>query len=82
MVFELSFGKQRQATDNHVTTYVGLVEDTTTGGWSVVSSLTPLQKAVALSSHGCSILDISEKLGVSQPTITNWIQSTKEAKHV
>jgi hypothetical protein len=73
MVFEISFGKLRQATDNHVPTFVGIAEDTKTGVWTTVASATPMQKAKALASRGDSIEQIVEKLGVSQPTVTKWL---------
>lgn len=76
MVFELSFGKQRQATENHVVTYVGMAEDQTTGKWTTVSSLTPLQKALKLHSRGADVPSISSSLGVSQPTVKGWIEAT------
>ena len=74
MVFELSFGKLRQATENHVVTYIGLAEDKKTGQWKVVSSLTPKQKAARLHASGSSIDDIASKLQVSQPTIKRWLK--------
>ncbi len=74
VVFELSFGKLRQATENHVPTYVGLAEDKQTGEWRTVSSLTPMQKAFALHHRGVSPSEISEKLGVSQPTVKGWFK--------
>ena len=77
MVFELSYGKLRQATENHVTTYVGLAEDTITGKWIPVSSKTPMQKAVALSAMGKSIEEIALFTGVSQPTIKGWLTSKR-----
>jgi hypothetical protein len=73
MVFELSFGKQRQATENHVTTYVGMAEDKLTGRWTTVSSLTPIQKSHALKLSGMSVTDIAERIGVSQPTVNGWL---------
>jgi hypothetical protein len=73
MVFELSFGKLRQATDNHVPTFVGIAEDIKTGAWITVSSVTPMQKAKALSARGESIDSIVDKLGVSHPTVTKWV---------
>jgi hypothetical protein len=74
MVFEVSFGKMRKATDNHITTYTGMVESTVTGAWRVVNSMTPLQKSVTLSRRGMSTVDISATIGVSQPTVTNWLK--------
>lgn len=74
IVFELSFGKMRAATENHIPTYIGLAEDNETGKWCVVSSLTPLQKAVALDKRNTPIADISNLLNVSQPTIRNWLK--------
>jgi hypothetical protein len=73
MVFELSFGKLRQATENHVTTYVGMAEDQETGKWSTVSTLTPLQKAHALHARGMAVEKIADLIGVSQPTVKGWI---------
>ena len=73
MVFQLAFGKMRQATENHCVTYVGMAECRLTGKWVTVSSLTPIQKALALSAQGSSSLEISEKIGVSQPTIKGWL---------
>lgn len=75
MVFEISFGKLRQATDNHVTTYVGLAQDGTTGKWMTVSSLTPIQKAIALHGNGMDFAAISGAIGVPQPTIASWIKN-------
>jgi hypothetical protein len=73
IVFEISFGKLRQATENHVTTYVGMAQDNATGKWTTVSSLTPLQKAMALHGHGRSACEISDLIGVSQPTVNGWL---------
>ncbi len=73
MVFEISFGKLRQATDNHVTTYIGMGQDAVTGKWVTVSSLTPKQKVLALHKSAMGIDLISERVGVSQPTVKGWI---------
>lgn len=78
-VFEVSFGKLRQATDNHVTTYVGMAQNITTGQWKTTHSMTPMQKAFALHSHGATIASISGSIGVSQPTVEGWIKQ-KEGK--
>lgn len=83
-VFELSFGKLRQATENHVPTFVGHAQNVKTGEWIVVSSKTPMQKAFLLNQSGMVDDDISAALGVPQPTVRRWIQinadsqSTKE----
>ena len=77
MVFELSFGKLRQATENHVVTYIGLAENKKTGEWQVVSSLTPKQKTLRLAAAGMSIEDIAGKLQVSQPTVKRWLKPTE-----
>ena len=79
-VFEISFGKVRQATENHVTTYIGMAQNTTDGQWRTVSSLTPLQKALAYSARGVSVDEIATKIGVSQPTINGWLVSAKGTK--
>lgn len=76
MVFELSFGKLRQSTENHVTTYVGLSEDSSSGHWHVVHSMTPRQKAGRLAANGMAAADIADKLSVSLPTVRQWIAST------
>lgn len=77
-VFEISFGKLRQATDNHVVTYVGMAEDNETGKQYHVSTLTPLQKATILRERGESVQTISTSLNVSKPTIRNWLNLSKE----
>ena len=79
-VFEISFGKVRQATENHVTTYIGMAQNTTDGQWRTVSSLTPLQKALAYSARGVSVDEIATKIGVSQPTINGWLVNSKGTK--
>lgn len=73
MVFQLSFGKLRSATENHVTTYIGMAEDMETGQWITVSSITPIQKAIALHARGMSVEDVSKAIGVSQPTVKGWL---------
>lgn len=80
MVFEVAFGKTRKATDNNVTTYVGLAQSSSTGGWRTVHSLTPIQKVIALNRKGCSIEDISLKTGVSQPTVKSWVYKIGDKK--
>lgn len=77
MVFEISFGKIRQATDNHVTTYVGLAQDNTTGTWQVASTLTPKQKILTLHKHGVDLASMSDKVGVSQSTAKAWISEAE-----
>lgn len=72
-VFELSFGKLRKATENTIPTYVGMAEDMATGNWVTAHSMTPIQKAHALVSHGRSLDEISAITGVSKPTVQRWI---------
>jgi len=78
MVFEISFGKLRQATDNHVTTYIGLGQDKATGKWVTVSSLTPKQKAIAMGKHHIDLETICDRTGVSQPTVMAWLKEQRK----
>jgi len=79
MVFELSFGKLRQATDNHVTTYIGLGQDNTTGAWVTASSLTPKQKTLAMAKNGMELDAIAARVGVSQSTVKGWLKDSLAA---
>jgi DNA-binding NarL/FixJ family response regulator len=72
-VFEVSFGKLRQATDNHVTTYVGVAEDIKSGKRTFVSSKTPRQKTEVMAGAGRSVQEIAEKLQVPMPTVQRWV---------
>jgi hypothetical protein len=71
-VFEVSFGKLRQATDNHVPTYVGVAEGITTGKRVFISSKTPRQKAEALASMKTPA-EIAALLRVPAPTVQRWV---------
>ena len=81
-VFEVSFGKLRQATDNHVSSYVGLAEDIKTGKRMFVSSKTPRQKTEALSLAGKSAVEIAELLQVPAPTVERWVDEAPKKNGV
>jgi hypothetical protein len=77
-VFELSFGKVRQSTENHVPTFVGMAQDMASGKWKVVGTMTPRQKAIKLAETGRSINEICAILQVSQPVVTRWITPSSQ----
>ncbi len=73
-VFQVTFGKVRQATDNHVPVFVGVAKNITTGKTQVVSSKTPRQKTELLhSKQKRPALEIAGMLQVPVPTVENWI---------
>jgi hypothetical protein len=78
IVMEIGFGKLRQATENHRSSFVGWAENISTGEWVVVSSKTPRQKAV-LMAEKMSMLpaDIAASLQVPVPTINRWLDASK-----
>lgn len=81
VVFEVTFGKVRQATENHVTTYIGLAQHMKTGARTVVSSKTPRQKAAALrDTRDMGWPEIAEALNVPLPAIERWLNEDAEAK--
>jgi hypothetical protein len=73
MAFEMTFGKQRTATENHVISYVGVAHNTTTGEARIVSTLTPRQKAEALHIRGKTLPEMVELLQVPLPIVTRWV---------
>jgi hypothetical protein len=72
-VFQLTFGKMRSTSENHVTTYIGLTQDFATGKMHVVGTLTPMQKALVLHKNGSDAISISGKLGIPVTQISRWI---------
>jgi hypothetical protein len=74
-VFELTFGKQRQQTENHVPAYFGFAQHLTTGETRVVSTKTPRQKAVILASAQRTVDQIASILNVPLPTVKRWLVS-------
>lgn len=73
-VFQLTFGKMRSTSENHVTTYIALTQHTVTGEMGVASSLTPLQKAIKLHAKGRDATEISALLDVPVSQINRWIK--------
>lgn len=72
VVFEASFGKVRQASENHGTQYFGIATHMTTGSSKVVSTLSPRQKAALLLRRGGTVASVADQLGIPGPTISNW----------
>jgi DNA-binding NarL/FixJ family response regulator len=77
-VFEISFGKLRQATENHVPTFVGIAENHRTGARRIVSSMTPRQKANALAARGEAAQSIADRLQIPEPTVSRWLEEKDE----
>lgn len=76
-VFQIAFGKVRQVTENHETSYVGLCTDIGTGKTIYVSSLSPRQRAEALYRAGKSPLDIAMRLKIPRNVIQRWVEKTE-----
>jgi hypothetical protein len=77
-VFEVSFGKLRQSTENHTTTFFGISEHKQTGERWVLASPSPRQKAVLLRDKMSMTSDaISARLGIPEPTISHWLEEKK-----
>ena len=72
-VFQLTFGKMRGTSENHVTTYMALTQHSVTGEMGIASTLTPIQKAMKLHAVGKSDTDISAMLDVPVSQIQRWI---------
>ena len=73
VVFEVSFGKLRQSTENHATQYFGLAKHMQTGAARVVSTLSPRQKSSALVNSGMSITEVADALSIPEPVINEWL---------
>jgi hypothetical protein len=73
IVFELTFGKRRQATDNQTTTFIGMAQSRNTGKWYVTSSPSPRQKAEKWAKTK-SVGEISSLLQIPVPTVARWIK--------
>lgn len=76
-VFQIAFGKVRQVTENHETSYVGLCADIGTGKTIYVSSLSPRQRAEALFRAGKTPLDIAMRLKIPRNVIQRWVEKTE-----
>lgn len=79
-VFQVAFGKVRQISENHETSYIGLCTDIGTGKSIYISSLSPRQRAEAMYKAGKSPIDIALQLKVPRNVIQRWVtkQQTKE----
>lgn len=73
-VFQIAFGKVRQITENHETSYVGLCTDIGTGKSIYISSLSPRQRAKAMAEAGKSFVDIALQLKIPRNVIQRWTQ--------
>lgn len=77
-VFELTFGKLRTSTENHVPAYFGFAKHIHSGAQVVVSTKTPRQKAVILSSSGKGDDEIAAILQVPAPTVRRWLAEARQ----
>ena len=73
MVSQISFGKVRQQTEMHKTHYIGWAERLLDGSQYVVSTASPRQKALFLSSKGKSVEDISRQLSLPTYEVRQWL---------
>lgn len=73
MVSQISFGKVRQQTEMHKTHYIGWAERLLDGSQYVVSTASPRQKALFLSSKGKSVEDISRQLSLPTYEVKQWL---------
>ncbi|CAB4159071.1 Prim_Pol domain containing protein [uncultured Caudovirales phage] len=73
VVFEASFGKLRQSSENHATQYFGIAKHMQTGAARVVSTLSPRQKSVALVNAGMSVTAVADSLSIPEPVVKDWL---------
>lgn len=73
MVSEISFGKVREETDLHRTTYIGYVENITSGEQDLLWIPSPREDALALYSTGMDANSIAQELFIPAATIKKWL---------
>ncbi len=74
MVSEISFGKVREQTDMHRTSYLGWVESIVTGEQGLLWTPGPREDAIEMFKKGIAPADIAQKLFIPTIEIEKWIK--------